>query len=129
MNSFSSGSSSSRSVCGLGTLTSAIRSSFARSREMRASSSFLMSAASMGVFRFELSRLAWDRAPVSRHLGAAEAQASLHARPQHEHETEREDAGGQRPQDEYRVVVVRDHQGLVERAFRELAENEPDDQT
>src|SRR5215510_7514141 len=76
----------------------------------------------------------WSRASLrspgtrethSRHLGAAETEAPLHARPQHEHEAEREDARGQRPQDEHRVVVVGDHQGLVERAFRELAENEP----
>src|SRR6185437_4537035 len=50
MNSLSSGSSSRSSVCGLGTRTSSIKSCFARSREMRASRSFLMSAASIGLF-------------------------------------------------------------------------------
>ena len=48
MNVLSSGSSSSRSVCGLGTLTSAISNSFARAREMRGSSSALISASFIG---------------------------------------------------------------------------------
>jgi len=50
MNLLSSGSSSSSSVCGLGTLTSAISNSFARSREMPCSSSFLSSISCIGVF-------------------------------------------------------------------------------
>jgi hypothetical protein len=48
MKAFSSGSSSSSSVCGLGTLTSAISNSFARAREMRASNKVLMSASFTG---------------------------------------------------------------------------------
>src|SRR5262249_61816887 len=54
--------------------------------------------------------------------------ALLHTRPQHQHEADREDRRRQRPQDEYRVVVVGNHQRLVERALGELAENEADDQ-
>src|SRR5579872_110627 len=50
MNSFRSGSSSRSSVCGLGTRTSSIKSSFARSREIRAFRSVLMSSASIGLF-------------------------------------------------------------------------------
>src|SRR5215471_14940516 len=114
MNSLSSGSSSSSSVCGLRTLTSAINSSLARSREMRASSSALMSASFIAV--------------PSRHLGPAVAQALLHARPDDENNADREDRGRQRPQEEHRVIVIGDHQGLVERAFRELAQDEPDHQ-
>src|SRR6266540_4787764 len=48
MKSLSRRSPSSSLVCGLGTFTSAISSSLARSREMRASSSALMAAASIG---------------------------------------------------------------------------------
>src|SRR4029453_13776378 len=153
MNSFNSGSSSSSSVCGPGPLTSGIRSSFARAREMRASSSYLMSAACMDVPRLAVvetspCRLSTEdrggapepgallcvcpgqarprgdavarlplwplgpgsrcarpghERPASRHLGAAEAEAPLHARPQHEHEAEGEEASGTRPQGANRV--------------------------
>src|SRR5262249_45213091 len=118
MNSLSSGSSSSSSVCGLGTLTNAMSSSFARSREMRASSNVLISASFISAPpRFS-----------SRRLGAAAAERLLHARPDHQHDADREDRRRQRPQEEHRIIVVGDHQRLVERAFGELAENEADDQ-
>src|SRR5712692_11034176 len=197
MNALSSGSSSSRSVCGLGTLTSAISNSFARAREMRASSRVLISPSFIGVFRFVSSIKAdpvdscnscgicndWrhivpslacgggtgrghalktlasggdaksirGRFPLptpppqagegahlvrgvasvllaSRDFGAAPAEPLLHARPQHQEEAEREDRRGQRPQDEDGVIVIRNHQRLMERALREFPENEPDDQ-
>src|ERR1700704_5412488 len=104
MNSLSNGSSSSSSGFGLGTLTSAIRSSLARSRDRRASSSVLISASFM-------------RASPLRHLGAAVAKALLYAGPQHQHETNPEDRRGQGAQDEHGVVVIGDHQGLMERAL------------
>src|ERR1700754_1220427 len=143
MKALSSGSSSRSSVCGLGTLTSSISSSLARSREMRASSSFLISASFMRVFRLVLSRLErmGRSAPRrlgqrpqasgfrrSSHLGAAMAEPLLHARPQHQRQAQREDTRGQGAQEEDGVIMVRNHQGLVERALGELAENEPDDQ-
>src|SRR3954451_16805213 len=143
MKALSNGSSSRSSVCGLGTLTSSISSSLARSREMRASSSFLISASFMHVFRLVLSRLErmGRSAPPrleqrrqasgfrrSSHLGAAVAEPFLHARPQHQHQAQREDARGQGAQEEDGVIVIRDHQRLVERALGELAENEADDQ-
>src|SRR6185437_8251388 len=143
MKALSRGSSSRSSVCGLGTLTSSISNSLARSREMRASSSFLMSASFMRVFRLVLSRLErmGRSAPYrlgqrqhasgfrrSRYLGAAVAESFLHARPQHQHQAQREDTRGQGAQEEDGVIVVRDHQRLVERALGELAENEADDQ-
>src|SRR5262245_6672131 len=173
MNSLSSGSSSSSSVCGLGTLTSAMSSCFARSREMRTSSSFLISISFIGLalrircrFRVRKGALneqrpfnAYTAAPCapqpeppwwcprccgvrverpavldrtfahptsvsSCHLGAAAAEPLLHARPQHQHDANGEDSGRQRPQEEYRIIVVGDHQRLVERAFGELAEDE-----
>src|SRR6478735_9626343 len=64
----------------------------------------------------------------SSHLGAAVAESFLHARPQHQHQAQREDARGQGAQEEDGVIVVRDHQSLVERTLGELAENEADDQ-
>src|SRR5947209_20326911 len=123
MNALSSGSSSSSSVCGLGTLMSSISNSFARSREMRASSSFLISPSFIGIR---------PRSPAatarSRDLGAAAAEPPLDAGPQHEDQAAREDRRAQWPQNEYGVIVIGDHQRLVKRAFGELAENETDHQ-
>src|SRR6516164_6373526 len=96
MNFLSSGSSSSSSVCGLGTLTSSINNSFARSREMRASSSVLISFACIG-------------ATSSGDLGAAAAEPLLDARPQHQDQAAREDRRGHRPENENRVVMIGNH--------------------
>ena len=65
----------------------------------------------------------------SRHFRPAVAKPLLHARPQYQHQAQCEDARGQGPQEEDGVIVVRDHQRLVERTFGELAENETDHQT
>src|SRR5262245_27708059 len=103
MNALSSGSSSSSSVCGLGTLTSSIRSSFARARVIRASSNFLISVSCIGV--------------CLRHFSAAVAEPLLHAWPQHEHKTDRQDRRRQGPQDEDGVIVIGNHQRLMKRAL------------
>src|SRR3954471_24260517 len=114
MNSLSSGSSSSRSVCGLGTFTNSINSSLARSRDSLASRSFLISVScidmSSGVF------------------GAADTDTLFHARQYDERHADREDQSRERPQDEHRVIVVRYLQCLLERPFRKLAEDQPDHQ-
>src|SRR5262245_58347833 len=77
MNSLSSGSSSSSSVCGLGTLTSSISSSLQRSRESVASSRFLISASCMS-----------PSLTLLRDLGAAEAEPFLGGRPHHQDDTD-----------------------------------------
>src|SRR6476646_9450727 len=84
MNSFSSGSSSSSAVCGLGTLTSSISNCFARSRDSSASSSFLMAAWFIAGFLFvrqEVELRARRRVDLENleHLAARIVQAVLHA--------------------------------------------------
>src|SRR5262249_55118589 len=114
MNSLSSGSSSSRSVCGDGTLTSSISSSLQRRRDSLASRSFLISVAS--IF-----------SPLGD-LGAAFAEPLLDPRPQYQNEADGEDRCRERAQHEHRIIVIGNLQCLVERAFGELAEDEPDHQ-
>src|SRR5262245_34176774 len=114
MNSLSSGSSSRRSVCGLGTLTSSISSSFARSRDSSVSRSFLISDASI-------------RLPLCN-LCAALAELFLRSRPQHQHNAERENCSRQRAQHEHRIVAVGDLQRLMERALGKLAEDQANHQ-
>src|SRR5262249_5034453 len=118
MNALSSGSSSSRSVCGLGPLTSAINNSFARAREMRASSSFLMSLSCIGGFAF---------------VGSAPPRASRLFSPRHKTQiTQKEkkaaDNSSRKQTEDDVVIMIRDHQRLMEGALCEPAENEPDDE-
>src|SRR5262245_57514392 len=127
MNSLSSGSSSSSSVCGLGTLTSSISSSLARSRESRASSSFLMSVSCIPV-SFTWLLCDFGTSLRLRHFCAAEDETLLHARPEDKRYADREDRRRQRPQHEHRVVVIGDLQRLVERPFGQLAQDQPDDE-
>ena len=57
----------------------------------------------------------------SRHFGAAVAEPLLHPRPQHQDQADREDRRRQGPQDEDGVVVVGNHQRLMERPLGEPA--------
>src|SRR6476620_4377572 len=105
MNSLSSGSSSSRSVCGDGTLTSSISKVLQCSRDNFASRSFLMSAVSIPQ-------------TFLCGFGAAMAESLFRGRPYDQHEAEHENRRRKRPQQKDRIIMIGNLQRLMERTFR-----------